>query len=140
MSDAMMAFGATISIGDGELSEEFTAIAEVRDISGFERVIEMKDVSNHSSPGQHRERIPGWVDTSPISFSMNVVPDDDGQIALKAAADAKSTDNYQIEWPDGEAYQFPAVCSKFGKPAPVDGELVANVELTLTGAPTDVTS
>lgn len=140
MSDATMAYGMTISIGDGEQSEEFTPIDELRDVSGFDRIIEMKDVSNHASPGQHRERKPNWTDTTPLTFAINYNPDDPGQAALKAANAAKTIDNYQATWSDGEAYQFPAVCTKFGKPAPVDGELVANIELTVTGLPVDVSA
>lgn len=140
MSDAIMAYGATIAIGDGEQSEEFTEISEVRDISGFERILEVKDVSNHGSPGQHRERIVGWRDTSPVTFDINYISDDASHALLKAAHDGATVDNYQITWADGESYQFPAACTKFGKPSPVDGELLVNIELTVTGLPTDITA
>ncbi len=140
MSDAIMAFGMQILIGDGEESEEFTAISEVGDISGFERIIEMVDVSSHSSTGHHRERKPDWFDTTPLAFSINYIIDDESHVALVAAHDDGLEHNFQVQWPDDEAYQFPAVVSKFDKPGPKEGALIANVELTVTGQPTEIGS
>ena len=57
MTSAIAAYGTLLKLGDGGTPENFTTIAEVRDIGGPELGADVVDVTSHDSPGAWEEVI-----------------------------------------------------------------------------------
>lgn len=138
---AKNAFGTILKMGDGAVSESFTAIAEVTDIQGPSFSKEAIEVTNHGSTDGWREYISGLKDGGEITLSLNWLPgavthDESTGIMSKLYGD--DVDNYQLLLPDDDETQinFAAVCTAFEGSEPIDNKLAADVTLKISGKPT----
>lgn len=138
MGDVIAAFGTKIYIGDGEDSEEFTLIPHVGDIDGPEESLSVIEWRSHSSPSGYTERMAGSPDVGAVTFPLGWVFDEATHVALQAAYAGRTKTNFQIEFPDGDMFQFAAYVTKLGRAAPVDDVLTRDVELSIDGALTAV--
>jgi predicted secreted protein len=103
-SNAFSGVGATFGVGDGTSNESFTAVAEVRSISGFNMARNTIEVTNLDSPNGYREFIAGFRDPGEITIEFNFTLD--GYDGLKAKYDEDVTANYNIVLPDTGATEF----------------------------------
>jgi len=89
MTDALSSFGTLLKIGDGSTAEQFTTIAEVRDISGPALNLGTEEVTPQTAPGGWREHVPTLLSAGEVTFEVNFVPTeethdpDTGLIALR---------------------------------------------------------
>lgn len=74
MSQATAGPGFALQKGDGGSPENFTTIAEVRDISGPEVKTDLHEVTNQSSPGGFEELIPTIRRSGEVTFPVNFIP------------------------------------------------------------------
>lgn len=141
MTQAISAFGTLLKIGDGATPENFTTIAEVKDISLPHFARDMIDVTTHSSTEAWREFMAGLKSGGEVTLDINFIPTD----ATHSYAAGLLHDlidgtlrNFKIVLPDvgNTTWTFSAFVSDFTPKAPVSGALTAAVTLKLSGKPT----
>lgn len=128
------AFGTTLNRGDGESSETFAPIANVTGISppGISR--DTYDVTAHDSDEGWREFIGGLKDGGEVSIDVNYNPA--VHDTLLADFDDVDPRNYNVTFPDGSEWSFPAILTGFEPDAPHDGKLAASLSFKVAGKPT----
>lgn len=141
MSNAKSAFGTLLKIGDGGGTEQFTAIAEVANISGPGISLDTVDVTHHGSAGGFKEYVGGLLDGGEIKAELNYIPTDathNATAGLLKDLKNKTKRNFQLVFPDGSSttWSFAAFVTNFEPTAPVDGKLGASVTFKITGQPT----
>ena len=101
-SNAWWAYGSQFKLGDGEASETFTAVAEVKDITGPNLTRESIEVTNQDSTSGYKEFIPGWRDGDTVTIIANWLPSDttqDGTTGMLSHFEDDDNHNYQIVTP-----------------------------------------
>lgn len=136
MSDALNAHGTLIKVGDGGTPENFTAIAELKDIDGpnLDRAVHAAD--SHTSTW--REVVPGFRDGQEVTFDVNLIPTDpthDPLTGLVYLWNAGTKRNFQLVFPDvgNTTWQFGAFVTNVSPTAQVDGILIASITLRVSG-------
>lgn len=136
MSSAVSSFGTLLKIGDGATpSENFTTIAEVRDISGPEYTRDTEEVTNHSTVGGYKEYIATLKDGGDVSFDLNFFQDTTHE-ALWDDYEAGTVRNFQIVFtvPSGDdTLTFAGIITSVGHSMPVQGVLTRSVTIKVTG-------
>lgn len=130
-TDAVNSFGTI-------LRRNGIAIASVQDIAGPGMTTEVDDITNHSSPGAVREKVPTLIDGGELTFGLIFNfsdPTHDHFSGLEYAQRNRLIEPYELEYPDGSGYSFDAFVTGMPKSAPVAGHLSADCTLTLAGEP-----
>ncbi len=140
MSEAISAFGTLLKIGDGGGPESFTAIAEVKDISGPRLSLDTEDVTSHSSPGSWEEHIGTVLRSGEVTFEVNYLPTHathNASTGLIADMVNKTKRNFQLVFPDAgnTTWGLAALVTGFEPSEPVQGVLGASITLKITGQP-----
>lgn len=125
MTTPIQTFGTTLSWG-GQI------VANVQDIDGPGETAESDDITNHSSPQAYREKVPIILDGGDLTFDL-VYTHETGQGVLRAAFEARETDEVIITWPDGATATFDGFISNWGWATPVAGTLKASIGITVSG-------
>lgn len=94
-SNAVAAIGTALKIGDGGTPENFTTIAEVKDISGPGTTLDTIEVTSHDSTGGYKEYIPSLKDGGEVTFDMNFV-NSAAQDALVTDMENRTKRNFQV--------------------------------------------
>lgn len=98
MTDAIAGVGASLKRSDMSSAPDYTAIAEVKSITGPGMARDFIDVSSLDSTGGYREFIGGFKDGGELTFSMNFVFD--GYNDMKTDFESSDVRDYQIVLPD----------------------------------------
>ncbi len=139
---AIRAIGTLLKIGDGATpTETFTTIGEVTDLSGPGLSLDTIEVTHHSSTGGWKESIGGLLSGGEVSFTINYTPTaatHNNTTGLIRDLRSRTVRNFQLVFPDAGSttWAFAALVSSFEPSMPVDGQLSADVTLTVTGQPT----
>lgn len=131
-------FGTLLKVGDGASpTEAFTAIAEVKSISGPSMSMETIDATHMESPSGYREILPSFRNGGEVSFDLNFLPANATQVGLLTSFTNASLKNYQLIFPDSgtTTWGFAAYVTGFSPSAAVDDILAASATLTISGAP-----
>lgn len=141
MTNAIAAFGTLLKRGDGGTVENFTTIAEVRDLSGPSLSADTKDVTAHDSPDGWEEAIVTLLRGGEVTFQLNFVPTETTHgysAGLIHDMVNRVKGNYQIVFPDSgqTTWGFAALVTGFEPTANVADELTADVTMKITGKPT----
>lgn len=143
MTSAVLAQGTLMKIGDG--SSVYTTIAEVKNLSGPQLVVAAVDVTSHDSAAQFREYIAGLRDGGKVTFDVNWIPSGATQGFTTGllssgfgSTKANSAQQFQIVFPDSATttWTFVGIVTKFAPSAGVDKELMASIEIQISGQPT----
>lgn len=147
MTEEYSAFGTILAMGNGEAaSEEFTKMAQVRDIEGPGMSMSTLDATHHQSLNYMKEKVAGLIDGGKVTFEICWDPADathDFTTGIPAVMKTRAKRNWYLVTP------VPAVSGYFGlafaafitgwKPkSPVEGLQAADVELDVTGPITEV--
>ena len=138
VTSAISSFGAILRVGDGGGTEVFTAIAELKDLSGPNKALATQEATTHASPGKAREFISTLVDNGEVSATLNFLITNathDWLTGLMGDLDDGTRRNFQLQFPDAgtTTAAFSAFVTQFNPSAPVDGILEAEITLKLTG-------
>ncbi|MGW3936439.1 phage tail tube protein [Streptomyces phaeochromogenes] len=128
------AFGTQLKRGDGEVSEVFTAIADVTNIGGPGLSRETLDVTSHGSPNGWMQFLGGLKDPGEVSADINYQPSVH-DVFVDDFEDSEPR-NYQLVFPDGTTWAFPAILTGFEPEAPYDDKLSASLTFKVSGKPT----
>lgn len=140
MSGAVSGFGTLLKRENTAGGGVYTAIAEIKSISGPNLSVETIDVTHMQSPSGYREFIASFKDGGEMTFTMNFLPDDATQnwtAGLLKTFNDRSMWNYQCLFPDPGAtlVTFAALITAFAPNAQIDSVLEVNVTLKISGAP-----
>ena len=139
MSEGVIGLGTLPKIGDGDTPEVFTAIAEVKDITGPGLTREFAEFTHQQSAGGYREYKPTFKNSGDITFKRNFLPDDStqgfGTTGLLKDYEDGTLRNFQLLFPDAGATlaSFAAYVANIQPTAPVGSALELNVTLRITG-------
>lgn len=127
-------------MGDGAAPENFTTVAEVKDITGPAQSTDVQDVTNQSSPGGYEEIAPTIRRSGEVDFDVNFIPGDathNATTGMIAALNNKTKKNWYLQLNNIGAnyWSFAAYCIGFQTKAPVAGVLAGTVKLKITGQP-----
>ncbi|GFH38917.1 phage tail tube protein [Streptomyces pacificus] len=132
----MDGFGVQLKRGDGEVSETFTAIADVTNLSGPGLSRETLDVTSHGSPDAYMEFLGGLKDAGEVSADINYQPA--VHDVLVDDFDDPAPRNYQIVFPDSGAttWTVKAILTGFEPEMPYDDKATASLTFKISGKPT----
>jgi hypothetical protein len=140
MSNATAGPGFLLQKGDGASPENFTTVAEVKDLNGPQDKTDTHDVTNQSSPNNTEEIIPGLIRPGTVAFDVNHLPDDPTQDAvtgLKADKDGRTKRNWRIVLPGtSKKWTFAGYITGLSWKGPVNGVSTYSCEIRLTGKAT----
>lgn len=140
-TEAISSFGTLLKMGDGATPENFTTVAEVRDITAGGITVQMEDVTNMDSPDAWVEKIATVLSYDDITFGINYKPTGathNAATGLVYAAANRLRKNFQLVFPDAGSttWTLPAYVAGFKPRAPVKGALSADVTVSVCGKPT----
>lgn len=130
-TQAKLGYGTKLAI-DGNY------IGEIISITPPNVSVDSIDVTTMDSTDSYRDFIPGLIDGGEVGFECKFYPgDEDGQIAVKNAIDAKTINTYVIEFPSpvGATWTFSAFPTAFEGDIPLDDAIGLSVSLKITGKP-----
>ena len=109
------------------------AIGEIVSFNGPGGSASVIDVTHLGST--RREKRMGIADEGQISFEINLVPGDAGQVALRADRSSRTKRTAVLTLTDtaGTTLTFDAYCMQFSIQGSVDNKIQASVTLEITG-------
>lgn len=140
-----VAFGTILAVGNGESpSEEFTKVAQVKDLDGPGMSRDTIDVTTHDSPSGYREFLASLRDGGEITFDIEYDPGDashDQTTGLLSLFGEDKTRNWMLIFPVTAVtgywgYKFKGLVTGFAPKAPVGGSLTASLTIKVAGAVT----
>lgn len=140
MTNALSSFGTLCKIGDGATpTENFTTIAEVRDLNPPELILATEDATNHSSSGATREKVGTLKEIGDITMTISFIPTNathSYSAGLVKDWHNRTKRNFQIVFPDSglTTWYGPAYVTNMKPAASIDGLLTMDVTLTPAGA------
>jgi predicted secreted protein len=115
-------------------SSDWTAIAEVTNISGPGFTRDLIEVTSLDSTGGWREFIPGFRDGNNVVLSMNYTRASLDEFLSDFESDV--VQNYEIILPDDTSIEFEGFVQEFPLTIPTDAQITMEVTIKITGAPT----
>ena len=100
MSQAIVANGTLLQIGDGASPEHFTTVPEMMKLSGPSVKTNLLDSTSHDSLGYFREYVPGLSDGDNIAGDMNWRPSNAIHQGVREDSYARTLRNFEVVFPD----------------------------------------
>ena len=140
MSLGKWAKGLQLQMGDGGGPEQFTTIAEVKDLTFPLLSVDQLDGTNHDSPDDWEEIIPTILRHPEVTFKVNFLPNaatHNGATGYQSIAQNKTLRNWKLVIPQFSGpptYAFAAYVVGVSILGPVAGLLEADITLKPTGS------
>lgn len=133
---AFSGVGTSFKIGDGASNEQFTAIAEVNNISGPNITRDLLETTSLDTSGGYKTFIAGFRDGGSIDLDMNFTRDSYDDFKDKIESDA--VNNYQIVLSDTGAttFDFAGFVVSLGLTVAPADKVAARVSIKITGTVT----
>ena len=140
-SSTLPAFGTLIKFGDGATPEVFTAVAEVRNISGPGFAVDTAEVTHHASPGAWEEVVATIIRSGELSLELGHLPANatqDAATGLVYIMSQRTKRNWQLVFPTNPAktWSFAGLVVGFEPASPHDADMTASATIKITGQPT----
>lgn len=127
-------FGALLKLGDGGGPEVFSTVAEMVDITPPETTLDTDDATHNESPLGFAEKVATVLRAGDAQATINFLPDDASQIAMRTAQSAKRLANYQITIPGStKMVRFAAFVGSLSPSFPHSGKMVNQIRLAVSG-------
>jgi predicted secreted protein len=136
-ANALESQGLLLKIGDGADPETFTAIPEVKEISGPSGSASIIDITDLDST--HKEKRMGLPDEGQVSFTLHYIPKNTQHAQLRTDRAARTLRNFQLLFTDDPVttWSFAGYVTKLEVSGEVDGVVEAECEIEITGAITE---
>ena len=138
LSNAVSAYGTILAVDDGTFTNNWTNIAEVRDIAGPDLKFDVKEVTTHASPSAAKERLPTLLDIGTITFTINYIANGAthaGTSGLVYLLYNRTRRGWKVVFPvNTVTWAFNGYVTQFKPDMKVDAELTAQVTITMTSA------
>lgn len=134
MSNAISGVGTIFRRADGNSSSpNFTAVAEVNNITGPNLSRDTIDVTSLDSTGGYREFIGSFRDGGEITLEMNFTLD--GFDDFKADFESATLHDYQIEFQDtGQTtFEISGLVTGISMAVPMDDKVTSTVTIKISG-------
>jgi hypothetical protein len=132
-SNAIVGPGFQLQISDASMTN-YTAIAEVQDISGPGMKTKMVSVSHQLSPSRFEEKRPSMIDAGDITFDISYVPTDSTHTGLLALQLSQAVRNWKITNPaNAVVWSGRGYVSTFSTKWPKEDRLTAALTLSIDG-------
>lgn len=122
MSDAVESQGFKLEIGDGDSPEQMVEVKEIKSFNGLDGQASVIDVTHMRSVA--KEKRMGLQDFGQFQGDVNYLPDDPGQLLLRAAKASRAIKNFKGTLADGSTFEFTA----FVLSSPISGGVDAVIE------------
>jgi Lambda phage tail tube protein, TTP len=127
--------GKTITVGSGTATTStFTAVANLKDFTGFDGAASEIDVTNLDSSA--KEFRLGLTDPGQFAFNIDYDHNNLGHIALRAKQVSGVLSNFKLVLPDASAITFNGYVKKFSLAGGVDAVAKTAVDIRMTGLAT----
>jgi hypothetical protein len=129
-----------LMVGDGEVEEAFTELANVSNISGPGLGVDTEDVTTHDQTTAFEEVVTTILRTGEITLDLVYDPDEgthDATTGLLKDMEDKTLRNFQLQFPSTGyvMFTFAAYVTGFEPGAPVGGALTASLSVKISGVP-----
>ena len=132
VSGARLGQGGRVRVGRGG-GPTWTTLVGVGDFSFPARAVEEIDVTSHSSPAGTMEFIPGLADFGSVSFMLDYVEGNAGDVCLLAIEASRELIQLGLKTKDGTEERFVAFLSKYERGVPVKGVQRSTVAFRISG-------
>lgn len=109
----------------------WTKVGEITDVNGPDGQASVFEVTHSESTAKEKKM--GLPDEGKISLSLNLVPGNTGQQAMRAARKARTSKAFRLTLSDGTVLGFIANVLSFAIQGSVDNKMAASTTLDLTG-------
>lgn len=139
-ADGTVAVMTTDAVAASFTLTGYKAVGEITDFSGPGGSAAVIDTSSLDST--RREKLMGLPDEGQVTFSMNYVPGNAGQIAFRAARSSRAETNFIIVLSNATTIALPTnetfagFALEFSKTGAVDDKMTASATIEITGAVT----
>ena len=138
-SEAKIGYGTLLKFETAAGSGVFTAVAEVRNITGLPALeTDEVEVTHMESPDSIREFIAGLKTPGQLDFEINYIlthATHDSTTGLRALQISGEVRDWQVVFVDfNVTFQGPGFVKSFQPQAPVDGAITATVAVKQAGA------
>lgn len=126
-----------ISSAVGGTLDATTKVAEISSIGTLElsaNIIEYNAYGN-----AYKQKLVGQKDSGTLSLTLNFMPGDSDQAAIKALYDNGSEQSFAIQWVSGSdnaKAEFVGYVASFSIDSPVEDVVTANVDIAIDGGVT----
>lgn len=129
------AFGTTLGM-DISSSTSFTALAQIRDISGPSLAKGTAETTHRNSTGRWRTFVSTLRDGGEITFDLVFDPDDASHALMLTAFEENNGQNFRVTFPDATpaTWTFLGEITAFEPSAPMEDALTASVTIKVSGA------
>ena len=138
MTSAIWAYGSQLQLGDGATPENFTAIAELLELTPPSESRDDIEVSNNSSTNGTREFIAGWRDPGEVEFKANWLPTNvtqDKTTGLRSVYNDNVNHNWKIILPASiVTISFAGHLSKLETELPLEEQAQISGTIKVSGA------
>ena len=136
-SEAMLGYGSVFEVANENSPNDFTAMAEVTNITPPHADVDQVDVTHMQSPNRYREFIDGLIDAGECSFDINFVPgnatDDRLFELLGLPTGVTNARNCRISFPNGTTWSFLGTLTGYEPDVPTDDKMTATVTFKVSG-------
>lgn len=137
---AIWAYGSILQIGDGAVSENFSAIAEITELTPPSMSRDDIDVTSHQSSDGYREFISGLRDGGEVSFKANWLPTNstqDGTTGVLESFNDNVNHNWKVILPSTLiTISFVGFVTEFNPDLPIDAQADLSCTIKVSGKPT----
>lgn len=136
MSNATLGFGSIFSLDNGS---SFTAVAEVKEVSGPGLSRATVEVTNHASPSAAREYIAGLIDAGEITLGLSWLPGNTQHSQILTDFTNGTLRNVKITLPSSagsKVWTAAVIFTKYDPSYQIDGVLGLQVTMKVSGMPT----
>ena len=136
---ATAGYGTLLKQGDAAMSEAFTSILEVTNITGPGFSLDLQEVTSMESPSAWREFIATLKNAGEVNFDFNLSPAQATHTALRDTLVNRTRRNWKMVFTDTAptTWSFTGFLTAFQvNPGDVNGVLKGSGTIKLTAAPT----
>lgn len=136
-SAAFSGYGTTVEIGNasGGTSSTWKTVGEVKKVEFTGDKVDLEDSTHMKSPDARHEYKALLIDDGDCAIDGNFIPDDEGQIELKTARDARAVRDFKVTLPLSLGiYTFEGIVIGFTRPLMHDKISPLNAKVKITGA------
>lgn len=134
MADAIETQGFKFEIGNGNSPLTYTEVKEITSFSGFDGSAAEIDVTHLQSTA--KEWLMGLQDFGNMSLDCNHLPDDVGQVAMRAAKASRDIQDFKITFSDTSTATFRGYVLSNAISGGVDAKVDGNFNIRISGAVT----
>jgi hypothetical protein len=131
MSDAIVSQGFKFEIRTGTGPDVYKEVKEIKKFSGLDGKSSILDVTHLQSTAKEKRK--GLKDQGGFNITVNHLPADDGQNAMRSARDSDDPQHFKITWSDTSTTEFDGFVMSNPREGGVDAIVGGSFDIEITG-------